>query len=70
MSGSISYRVTLFLTSTNTIKRAVSVLSEEGYLITQRGKYGGVFILEMPQKESEAFTWLALNPDVVKIKQN
>ena len=56
--------------STNTIKRAVSILCEEGYLIAQRGKYGGVFILEMPQKESEAFTWLALNPDVVKIKQN
>lgn len=56
--------------STNTIKRAVSILCEEGYLITQRGKYGGVFILEMPQKESEAFTWLALNPDVVKIKQS
>ena len=58
--------------STNTIKRAVSILCEEGYLIAQRGKYGGVFILEIPQEErnSEAFTWLALNPDVVKIKQN
>ena len=58
--------------STNTIKRAVSILCEEGYLIAQRGKYGGVFILEIPQEERnfEAFTWLALNPDVVKIKQN
>lgn len=55
--------------STNTIKRAISILCDEGYLIAQRGKYGGVFILEMPQKEQEAFAWLALNPDVVKIKQ-
>ena len=55
--------------STNTIKRAVSTLCEDGYLIAQRGKYGGIFILEMPQKETETFTWLALNPDVVKLKQ-
>ncbi len=54
--------------STNTVKRAVSILCDEGYLITQRGKYGGVFVLETPQKESEAFTWLALNPDVIKLK--
>lgn len=54
--------------STNTVKRAVSILCDEGYLITQRGKYGGVFVLEIPQKESEAFTWLALNPEVIKPK--
>lgn len=56
--------------STNTIKRAVSILCEEGYLIAQRGKYGGVFILEMPQKDPEAFRWLALNPDVIKVKKS
>ena len=56
--------------STNTIKHAISVLCEEGYLIAQRGKYGGVFILEMPQENSGAFTWLALNPNVVKIKKD
>ncbi len=55
--------------STNTIKHAISIMCEDGYLIAQRGKYGGVFILEMPQKDTETFTWLALNPDVVKIKQ-
>ena len=56
--------------STNTIKKAVTMLCDEGYLITQRGKYGGVFVLEIPQKETEAFTWLALNPDVIKVKNN
>ena len=54
--------------STNTVKKAVSILCDEGYLITQRGKYGGIFVLEIPQKESEAFTWLALNPDVGRVK--
>ncbi len=55
--------------STNTVKKAVSILCDEGYLITQRGKYGGIFVLEIPQKEAEAFTWLALNPNVVKVKK-
>lgn len=55
--------------STNTIKKAVTMLCDEGYLITQRGKYGGIFVLEVPQKEAEAFTWLALNPNVVKVKK-
>lgn len=55
--------------STNTIKKAVTMLCDEGYLITQRGKYGGIFVLEIPQKEAEAFTWLALNPNVVKVKK-
>lgn len=54
--------------STNTVRRAVSVMCEDGYLIAQRGKYGGVFILEMPQDAREAYTWLALNPDVINIK--
>lgn len=55
--------------STNTVKKAVTMLCDEGYLITQRGKYGGIFVLEVPQKEAEAFTWLALNPNVVKVKK-
>lgn len=53
--------------STNTIRHAISILCDEGYLITQRGKYGGVYILEMPQKDSETFRWLALNPTAINI---
>lgn len=54
--------------STNTIRRAVGVMCAEGYLIAQRGKYGGVFVLEVPQKDPEAFTWLALNPSAIGLK--
>ena len=53
--------------STNTIRHAIQILCDEGYLITQRGKYGGVYILEMPQKESKAFRWLALNPTAINV---
>ncbi len=47
--------------STNTIRRAVKELSKQGILFCQRGKTGGIFIIEVPPKE-DAFTWLALNP--------
>ena len=47
--------------STNTIRRAVKELSKQGILFCQRGKTGGMFIVEVPPKE-DAFTWLALNP--------
>ncbi len=53
--------------STNTLRHAIQILCDEGYLITQRGKYGGVYILEMPQKESKAFRWLALNPTAINV---
>ena len=54
--------------STNTIRRAIATMREEGYLIAQRGKYGGIYILEIPQ-EAETYTWLALNPSAVKINK-
>lgn len=47
--------------STNTVRRAVNELVRQGILFCQRGKHGGIYIVEMPQKE-DAYTWLALNP--------
>ena len=64
---SIKELATILNVSTNTIRHAISILCDEGYLITQRGKYGGVYILEMPQKDSETFRWLALNPTAINI---
>ena len=47
--------------STNTIRRAVNEMVEQGMLFCQRGKHGGIYIVEMPAKE-DAYQWLALNP--------
>lgn len=47
--------------SSNTVRRAVNELVKQGILFCQRGKHGGIYIVEMPQKE-DAYTWLALNP--------
>lgn len=51
--------------SPNTIRRALSDLLENGYLVSKRGKLGGIFIIEMPESEQDLYRWLALNPDVI-----
>lgn len=51
--------------SPNTIRRALSDMFKDGYLLSKRGKTGGIFIVDMPEIE-ESYRWLAINPDVVK----
>lgn len=52
--------------STNTVRTAVFTLCSQNILYTQRGKYGGTYIVNMPEKDSDAFTWLALNPKFIE----
>lgn len=48
--------------SPNTIRRALEDLFHAGCLASKRGKLGGIFIIDMPQEEQEAYKWLSLNP--------
>ncbi len=50
-----------FNTSTSTIKRAVKELSSQGILFAQKGKYGGLFVTELPEREG-SYQWLIINP--------
>lgn len=54
-----------FATSTKTIKRALDNLSEEGFVAFSRGRYGGTFVLDIPQDSSEAYRWLAISSDYI-----
>ncbi len=57
--------------STNTIKKALQNLNEQGYVEFVRGRYGGTFISEVPEDATEsAFKWLAVNPQYVKVYKN
>jgi len=56
---------TILNVSPNTIRRALSDLFQSGHLVSQRGKMGGIFIMEMPEIEGDSYRWLALNPDVI-----
>lgn len=53
--------------SPNTVRRALSDLFQSGHLVSQRGKTGGIFIIEMPEIEQDAYRWLALNPKAINL---
>lgn len=48
--------------STNTIKKALHNLAKEGYIGFSRGRYGGSFVINIPEhQEQQAFRWLAVS---------
>jgi len=52
-----------YKTSEKTIKKALNNLAEEGYLTFVRGRYGGTFVVDIPEDSTEAYKWLALNTE-------
>lgn len=55
--------------SPNTIRKAFHNLAKEGYLVFSRGRYGGTFIIDIPEIEQQTFKWLAVNPQYVMEEQ-
>ncbi len=56
--------------SPNTIRKAFHNLAREGYLVFSRGRYGGTFVIDIPEVESQTFKWIAVNPKYAKEYQN
>ena len=52
--------------SPNTIRKAFHNLAKEGFLVFSRGRYGGTFVIDIPEVESQTFKWLAVNPQFAK----
>lgn len=53
--------------SPNTIRTAFHNLAKDGYLVFSRGRYGGTFVIDIPEiEEHQSFKWLAVNPDFAK----
>lgn len=57
-------------TSEKTVKKALDNLAEDGYVAFTRGRYGGTFVLDIPQTSGEAYKWLAINSDYVSNMDN
>ena len=55
--------------SPNTIRKAFHNLAKEGYLVFSRGRYGGTFVIDIPEVEAQTFKWLAVNPQYAKMYQ-
>ena len=52
--------------STNTIKKALHDLAKEGYIGFSRGRYGGSFVINIPEnQENTAFRWLAVSKNYI-----
>ena len=56
--------------STNTIRKAMLTLASEGYVRLMRGRFGGIYVLDIPEEETQSFKWLAVNPQYVKAYRN
>lgn len=54
--------------SPNTIRKAFKNLAEDGYLTFSRGRYGGTFVVEIP--DEQGFKWLAVSPSYTKVYEN
>lgn len=58
-----------FDVSTNTVRKALKNLSEKGIVDFERGRYGGTFIIEIPDKsDSIGYEWLAVTSDFVPMQ--
>ena len=53
--------------SPNTIRKAIHNLADEGLLAFSRGRYGGTFVIDIPEVQS--FKWLSVNPQYAKTYQ-
>ena len=53
--------------SSNTIRKALQNLAKQNIIEFARGRYGGTFIMKLPEeKEVATFKWLSVNPEHVK----
>ena len=50
--------------SAKTVKKALDNLAEEGYIAFSRGRYGGTFVIDIPQG-NEGYKWLAISREYV-----
>ena len=55
--------------SPNTVRKALKNLADEGYVRFARGRWGGTFVLDIPDTSAQSFKWLAVNPKYVEAYQ-
>ena len=52
--------------STNTIRKAMLSLEQDGIVTFGRGRFGGTFVIEKPSNtEKQQYQWISINPDFI-----
>lgn len=55
-----------FNVSTNTIRKALKILNQKGIVEFERGRYGGTFVTDLPEKEDfNTYEWIAITPGFI-----
>ncbi|MCQ2754929.1 MAG: GntR family transcriptional regulator [bacterium] len=67
---SIKTFATMYNTSEKTIKKALDIFAEDGYITYSRGRYGGTFVMDIPPEGGDAYKWLALNSEYISNLDN
>lgn len=61
----------IFDVSVNTVRKALSDLQEEGCVIFQRGRFGGTFLVNLPEvSHQNAFKWIAVASEYQEVYSN
>lgn len=63
---SISEMSKMLDVSPNIIRKAISNLTNSGILHSTRGRYGGTYVIDLPETTEQTFKWLAVNPQYIK----
>ena len=53
--------------SPNIIRKALNNLAQDGILRFTRGRYGGTYVIDMPEVAEQTFKWLAVNPQYTNL---
>ncbi len=55
-----------FDVSTNTIRKALLSLEQDGCITFGRGRFGGTFVIEKPSSsDKQQYQWISINPDYI-----
>ncbi len=55
-----------FDVSTNTVRKALISLEQDGIVTFGRGRFGGTFVIEKPSNsEKQQYQWISINPDYI-----
>ena len=53
--------------SPNTIRKALNNLAKDGVVRFTRGRYGGTYVIDMPEVTEQNFRWLAIDPQYASL---
>lgn len=55
-----------YATSEKTVKKALDIMQDEGYITFSRGRHGGTFVTDIPEGSQDAYKWLAISNDYMQ----